>query len=183
MEDKVVIGLLEAHSLQRHDFMNVLQIIKGYLQLGKPDKAQEYITKVVQPLQECSRFAKLELPYLQGFLLSFYMMNLDKTKLLNFYLEDSLKDWKVYDKEITRVLIELLDVLKEYFNSSILQYCLYIRMKKEDRVELHIKGNVMEVIPTIKQLLKKINLQERDFFLIIKEQSPQECSICIALNK
>lgn len=39
-------NLIEALRKQRHDFMNDLQIIYGYLQVGKGDKAKEFINKL-----------------------------------------------------------------------------------------------------------------------------------------
>lgn len=185
MEDKVVAGLLEAHSLQRHDFLNELQIIKGYLQLGKPEKAQEYIVKAVKPLQECSRLAKLKLPYLQGFLLSSYIIvNAEKVDLLSFSLEDNLDSWQAYDKEITGLLLELLDYLKINFINNIIKCCIKIKKDQdENKVELHIKGNVKEIIFIIEELVNKINMQEGNFFLLFKEQAQEECSICIGLKK
>ncbi|PRR77289.1 sensory histidine kinase DcuS [Clostridium liquoris] len=38
--------LIESLRVQRHDFMNDLQIIYGYLQVDKEDKAKEYIDKL-----------------------------------------------------------------------------------------------------------------------------------------
>lgn len=42
--------LLEALRVQRHDFLNHLQVISGLLQLKKYDRAQEYIKQVAEQL-------------------------------------------------------------------------------------------------------------------------------------
>ncbi|WP_027625004.1 Spo0B domain-containing protein [Clostridium lundense] len=39
-------NLIEALRKQRHDFMNDLQIVYGYLQIGKENKAKDYIKKL-----------------------------------------------------------------------------------------------------------------------------------------
>lgn len=37
--------------IQRHDFLNHLQIIQGYLQLKKPEKAEDYIKRAVDEIR------------------------------------------------------------------------------------------------------------------------------------
>jgi sensor histidine kinase regulating citrate/malate metabolism len=49
MEDQKVLNLLRR---LRHDFGNDLQVIKGYLDLGNPDLAKEYLTNCVQTMKE-----------------------------------------------------------------------------------------------------------------------------------
>lgn len=49
---------------QRHDFLNYFQVILGYLQLNKPDRAVQYIKQVTGEMQELSSVTKIENPYL-----------------------------------------------------------------------------------------------------------------------
>lgn len=49
---------------QRHDFLNHFQVLLGYLQLNKPDRAVTYIKQITGEMQELSSVAKLENPYL-----------------------------------------------------------------------------------------------------------------------
>lgn len=72
MDDKKVLeGLLEAHQLLRHDFMNNLQVIMGYQQIGQPEKANEYIQKTITFLRSFSGLGKTEAPLLQGLLIMY----------------------------------------------------------------------------------------------------------------
>ena len=41
--------------LQRHDFLNHIQVIQGFLQLGKPDKALNYIEKIIEDIRDVEK--------------------------------------------------------------------------------------------------------------------------------
>jgi len=57
-------GLLEANRHQRHDFLNHLQVIWGFLKIKKEDKAIEYmqdVTDYLQGLRELNNIGNIEL--------------------------------------------------------------------------------------------------------------------------
>lgn len=54
--------ILKVISVMRHDFLNHLQVISGYLQLGKSERAREYIQKVTRDLQKISKVVHLKVP-------------------------------------------------------------------------------------------------------------------------
>lgn len=54
--------LLEVIQVQRHDFLNHLQVISGCLQLNKADRVQEYIRQVIADMRVMSQTARLEIP-------------------------------------------------------------------------------------------------------------------------
>ncbi|MFZ5945946.1 MAG: Spo0B domain-containing protein [Bacillota bacterium] len=62
--DKVLISLLDADRHQRHDFLNHLQVIWGYIKLKKDDKALEYIQDVTTYLQALRELNKILPPTL-----------------------------------------------------------------------------------------------------------------------
>lgn len=51
--------LLNLLRIQRHDFMNHLQVVSGYIQLDKCDQAKEYITQVSLELQKTGQIFKI----------------------------------------------------------------------------------------------------------------------------
>lgn len=55
----------------RHDWMNDLQVLYGYIRMNKPDKAIECVEKIRQRMSEESRIAKLGVPSLILFAQSF----------------------------------------------------------------------------------------------------------------
>lgn len=51
--------LLDILRVQRHDFMNHLQVISGLLQLNKPKRALEYIDEAAENLKKASVISKI----------------------------------------------------------------------------------------------------------------------------
>ncbi|MDR1960982.1 MAG: Spo0B domain-containing protein [Gracilibacteraceae bacterium] len=70
-ERELLLRLTESFRRQRHDFFNHLQVIRGYLQLGKVERALEYVDQVAAPgpQQEISRVTE---EMLQAILLDWY---------------------------------------------------------------------------------------------------------------
>jgi hypothetical protein len=62
--------LLNLLRVQRHDFVNHLQVISGYIQLKKHDKVMEYLTDISMALQNEGQVNKLENPILIASLLT-----------------------------------------------------------------------------------------------------------------
>lgn len=52
-------GFVEYFRKQRHDFMNELQVIYGYIQVGKDKEAKDYIEKMVNISKELSKIYSL----------------------------------------------------------------------------------------------------------------------------
>lgn len=62
---------LDVLSHQRHDWMNDLQLIYGYAKMGKFDRVEEIVTRVSESMHKESRIAKLGLPELVFYLMTF----------------------------------------------------------------------------------------------------------------
>jgi hypothetical protein len=105
--------ILEVHKIQRHDFMNHLQVIYGYLQLGNPEKAKEYTLKAVESLQGYRQLSKIPLPFLQGFFLWFTSQFKTLDDVFEFIFEGDWQNWQDTDVELTRFLIELLSSVQD----------------------------------------------------------------------
>ncbi|WP_179218704.1 Spo0B domain-containing protein [Saccharibacillus sp. O23] len=58
-------------SHQRHDWMNDLQLIYGYAKMGKSERIEEIVTRVSESMHTESRIAKLGLPELVFYLMTF----------------------------------------------------------------------------------------------------------------
>ncbi|MFD2880227.1 Spo0B domain-containing protein [Paenibacillus rhizoplanae] len=54
----------------RHDWMNDLQVLYGYIQLGKPDKSVQCVERIKERIALDSRIAKLGVPSLVFYLQS-----------------------------------------------------------------------------------------------------------------
>jgi len=87
MDEKFILEkVLEAHQLLRHDFMNNLQVISGYQQIGHPEKANEYIYKTVNFLRRFSALGKLDYLLLKG-LLVFYLTKFEDDAVFRVKVE------------------------------------------------------------------------------------------------
>lgn len=71
-------GLLEVIQVQRHDFLNHLQVISGLLQLGKADRVRDYITQVCGDYERLSRITRLKSEDVKAVLL---IANLEAAKV------------------------------------------------------------------------------------------------------
>ncbi|TJY41434.1 histidine kinase [Cohnella pontilimi] len=76
-------------SHHRHDWMNDLQIMYGYLRLKKPDKAIEIVDRIRERMENDSRISQLRNTELSTFLLSFRTI-CDHMRL-EFKVEDGLQ--------------------------------------------------------------------------------------------
>ncbi len=61
--------LLEVIQVQRHDFLNHLQVISGFLQLNKPDQIKEYLGQIIYGMREMSQTSRLKIPEVTAALL------------------------------------------------------------------------------------------------------------------
>ncbi len=62
---------LEVLSHQRHDWMNDLQLIYGYARMGKKERIEEIVQRVSEQMHKESRIAKMGLPELVFYLMTF----------------------------------------------------------------------------------------------------------------
>ncbi|MFZ5633444.1 MAG: Spo0B domain-containing protein [Bacillota bacterium] len=63
---------LEIMSMQRHDFLNHLQVISGLVQLNKNDRVKEYIKQISQEAEMLSKVGHLAVPEVATVLLVGY---------------------------------------------------------------------------------------------------------------
>lgn len=109
------------YRLQRHDFLNHNQVIMGYLQLGKSEKALEYMRREIRGLE--AEQAAGQIPHgTAGAIILGFIISLQKEEIpVDFYLEKQMKTeiyWKEfwqeeygqalygYTRECTQILCE-----------------------------------------------------------------------------
>lgn len=72
LNQKLLFEQLENFQVQRHDFLNNFQVIRGYLQLNMPEKAMGYIDEVLDSLHCQQEVYKVGQKTLRAILLSWY---------------------------------------------------------------------------------------------------------------
>lgn len=65
-----LIKLLDVIQVQRHDFLNHLQVISGLSQLNKPERLREYIIQISAEMAQMSKTTRLRIPELTAALLA-----------------------------------------------------------------------------------------------------------------
>lgn len=100
-------------SHHRHDWMNDLQILYGYVQLGKYDKLRGCLDRIKERLAEESKISKLGIPALVFYLQSFREMN--NSVQLDIQIEEDLELGKLLDPESGSRLAEaIMDTIRAY---------------------------------------------------------------------
>ncbi|WP_158737556.1 Spo0B C-terminal domain-containing protein [Alteribacillus sp. YIM 98480] len=102
---------LELLNHSRHDWMNVLQIIKGNITLERYGKVEEIVEKTIQKKEHESRLTRLEIPKTAAYLLTFNwysrMFNLD------IEVTDNATSCSVYDNEWYDLITNFLHILDQ----------------------------------------------------------------------
>lgn len=99
---------------QRHDFLNHIQVILGYLQLNKADRAVTYIKKVNEEMLEFSPVTKLENPFLVMTLIQVYQKSKSFGIKLSFQFGNNITLYRNYDESVTNLLGAVLDRYIEF---------------------------------------------------------------------
>ena len=71
MEERAILTLTH----HRHDWMNELQILYGYIQLGKLDKSVQCVERIKERMQQDSRLSRLGIPSLVFYLHAYRTFN------------------------------------------------------------------------------------------------------------
>jgi sensor histidine kinase regulating citrate/malate metabolism len=107
---------IEQMRMQRHDFMNYLQVIFGYIQINKPGDAAKYIIYINRNMNTLSRIFNLECDiyslFMQEFILDCSKLGIEtefSTEIEYISCSKFSKDIEKKKNIIDRVFNELLD--------------------------------------------------------------------------
>jgi hypothetical protein len=93
---------LEYYRLQRHDFMNHGQVIMGYLQLGKADKALEYMREMIGDFEAEQAAGQIPQETVGAIILGLILALRKEQFPVDFYLDEQMKSsefWKEFWRE------------------------------------------------------------------------------------
>ncbi|MHB9094148.1 MAG: sensor histidine kinase [Eubacteriales bacterium] len=100
--------LLEVLRVQRHDFMNHLQVISGLLQLKKYDRAGDYIKEVAEELNRAAVVMKLGSPGITGVILNATLAASKRDIVINSTIETTLGFGPGIEIAVTEIVGEML---------------------------------------------------------------------------
>lgn len=119
MLDHARASVIQTLSHHRHDWMNELQVLYGYLRLNKPDKAVAIVDRIRTRMDHDSRLSHFGNPKLSIYLLSFRTMC--NTMRLDVEVQDGLQlDRSTYDPDkLANAIIGMINVFRLRTGASV----------------------------------------------------------------
>lgn len=101
--------LVRAIRMQRHDFVNHMQVVYALMKTGKCDKAIDYIADLSHEIQITGEILSVDIPELSALLLA--KMDLARKKEINFLIivESNLQGLDIKPLDLIMVVANLLD--------------------------------------------------------------------------
>ncbi len=94
---------------QRHDFLNHLQVVSGYIQMGKGSKAAKYIQEINQNLRGIRVVSGLNMPEASVLLISKREEAARYDIDFNYDIRTDLSGAKIKEYDLVRILSNLID--------------------------------------------------------------------------
>ncbi|WDC83881.1 Spo0B domain-containing protein [Caloramator sp. mosi_1] len=161
MDDKINIQwYLNQIRKQRHDFMNYLQVIYGYLQINKPNEALNYIKKLNTKMYMLSQLYNLENSYL-SLIIHDIITTVEKCGL-----DWQLKNIKSYitEEELSKNINKYIEGLEDFKQTL---YNVLIKQFKNQEIFISTKENI-DGLQILLHNDGDINYEEIDFNYISK---------------
>ncbi|MCT4507426.1 MAG: Spo0B domain-containing protein [Tepidibacter sp.] len=143
---------------QRHDFLNEIQIIFGYIKLNKIDEAVKYINKVRKEASINSKLSNLSCVDLYLMIEKKLKQCLSKGLNIDFEIYTNAKREDFKNKDISKSLIYMeraLDIIFNYMNNNneFEEYIIYI----EETSECFILKVALEYLEDIESIKKELD--------------------------
>lgn len=104
-----MVNLVEVLRVQRHDFMNHLQVISGLLQLKKYDRAREYINQVADELNRDGVITRLGCPEIAAVILNCNLMAAKRGIEINHVVSTGLEQSFEAGMAVAELVKEMLE--------------------------------------------------------------------------
>ena len=169
MDEKQAIKLIQR---LRHDWMNELQLILGYIQLGKQDKAEEKIHEIIEKAGQNRALDRLLIPKTTIFL---HLLNAEYTHFQwEWHVDtDSIKgDTYPDDDQLKQQLSQIYEKLQPHFiNYEVYHAKLSLQLKQEQwKYQITIKealDNTDSLVENLKRLPYMESITTTDHLHII----------------
>lgn len=122
---------IELMRVQKHDFLNYMQVISGYLQLGKIDKAQYHLQKGLREIARSGTIMRLADPAL-GMNLLLRVHNAYREWGVNIVLSTSTELALVESAVFDRFLQKVIDAIGEIYANDPMQPQIQIDFSEND---------------------------------------------------
>ncbi|MFX3634896.1 MAG: Spo0B domain-containing protein [Candidatus Pristimantibacillus sp.] len=96
----------------RHDWMNDLQVIYGYIRMNKPDKAVEYVDKIRERMIAESQIAKLGVPSLVSYIQSFRTLTNSLQLHVKIAQDINLNELPIDSLNVAETLMQIINTYR-----------------------------------------------------------------------
>lgn len=111
--------IVELLRYSRHDWLNHIQLIKGYLSMGKLDRVREIIDQIVEESEQAAKLSNLNLPLFAALFLTYNWKN--PRVYLSYRINGEGKLSEEQDGRITH----WFETFFQYLNSEVPDNCEY----------------------------------------------------------
>lgn len=96
----------------RHDWMNDLQVLYGYIRMKKPDRAVEYVDKIRERMMTESQIAKLGIPSLVSYIQSFRTLTNSLQLHVKIDQDINISELPIDGQEVAEALMQLINAFR-----------------------------------------------------------------------
>lgn len=161
----------------RHDWLNKIQLIKGYLDLSRVEKAEQYIQEIIQQARNETDLSNLKMNQVATRLLTFNWKDHPYVLTFDVLCNDDEKDWQKHENIILEILnknFAILDTFAKWGEENE----LHLTFKEISNFELEIdyhgqvinKEKLVEKITFLqsiyKQYIKKVDFDEEGYYMV-----------------
>jgi len=179
VEQRLLLSLAEAHHLLRHDFNNHLQVILGYIQLKKPEKAQEYLLQTIKSLQCFQQLTRVDLPLLQPFMISFLTRLGAMDNTFHIQVETDMKDWSEIDSSLTRLFMDIFMPLEKCFTINEISCGICFSQSVHGKIKIYLHGK-KDILPEKTAFLYNLKDSYEGLHVEIVPESNEELFLTIS---
>ncbi|URN92909.1 MAG: Spo0B domain-containing protein [Candidatus Pristimantibacillus lignocellulolyticus] len=98
----------------RHDWMNDLQVLFGYIRLGKQERITEYVERIKGKMLAESAISKLEEPSLVSYLIGFRTIPSNFILEVNFLSKEDQRSIIIEDEQVSEIIISIISAYRIY---------------------------------------------------------------------
>lgn len=153
MNEQELLCILQKY---RHDVVNHIQLIHGYLSMDRPDRAKEKLDEWIQLCEQERRLASLSAP---GFALWVIRFDSLYNRLrLEYHIHISNKNLSAHDYEIRRLCEQMLELLLKSGAPEVLHKATL--SVEEEGASIHFELSVagpFNDLPAFREALKKLD--------------------------
>lgn len=168
VKEKLDLNFLQ---FDRHQLMNQLQLISGYLQMNRPESAKESLNKLIDRFHQERKLLQLNLPKFTYWLL---MYNKGNPMFRLHYKIDVQQSIEKLDERLLKDCQAFMRLTKSYLPTSTLHnFTIFLFETKQKDIKICIEMDPVSVNPI--SLEKKYINQLQVENLQIKNETPFYC--------